>query len=132
MLKIFKPIKTILLVIVFMILAVVASVSFSNDEKSKIKLKGNYFWQAGHNTVSFLLLGAENFSKLSFDDKFSFLKNNEKFNELSFNRARDEFEEKLGKIKIENKFSNFLSFFQAQFAKLNEGASYKKSLGGRE
>lgn len=126
MFKIFKPIKTILLVIVFMILAVVASVNFSNDENSKIKLKENYFWQEGRNTIAFLLLGVESFSKLSFDGELSFLKNNDKFNEVSFNEARHEFEAKLETIKLENKFSSFLSFFQGKFAKLNKEAPEAK------
>ena len=109
-----------------MILAVVASVNFSNDENSKIKLKENYFWQEGRNTIAFLLLGVESFSKLSFDGELSFLKNNDKFNEVSFNEARHEFEAKLETIKLENKFSSFLSFFQGKFAKLNKEAPEAK------
>ena len=120
MFKIVKSIKTILLVIVFMILAVVASVNFSNDKNSKTKLKENYLWQEGRNTITFLLLGAESFSKLSLDGELSFLKDNSKFNEISFNEAKDEFQEKLEMIKLENKFSNFLSFFQDKFVKINE------------
>jgi len=120
MFKIFRPIKTILLVVVFMILAVVASVNFSNDENSKIKLKENYFWQEGRNAITFLLFGTENFSKIDFDTKFSFVKNSEKFNQVSFNEARAEFQEKLEIMKLENKFSNFLSFFQGKFAKLDK------------
>ncbi len=119
MFKIFRPIKTILLVVVFMILAVVASVNFSNDEKSKIKLKENYFWQEGRNAITFLLFGAESFSKIDFDTKFSFVKNSEKLNQVSFNEAWIEFQEKLETMKLENKFNNFLSFFQGKFAKLD-------------
>jgi len=70
MFKILKPIKTILLIIVFMFLAVVASVSFGNNESSKIKLEENYFWQMSKNTISFFLLGADSFSKLELDNKF--------------------------------------------------------------
>ena len=119
MFKIFKPIKTILLVVIFMILAVVASVNFSNDENSKMKLKENYFWQVSSDTISFLLFGAESFSKIDFDTKFSFVKNSEKLNQVRFNEARIEFQEKLDTTKLENKFNNFLSFFQGKFAKLD-------------
>lgn len=116
MFKIFKPIKTILLVIVFMLLAVIASVNFGNDENRKIKLRENYFWQGANTSISFLLLGVESFSKL--DDA--------SLNQTSFGAARDEFQTKLEKIKLENKFSNFLSFFQAQFVKLEEKLEMQK------
>ena len=125
MFKILKPIKTILLIIVFMFLAVVASVSFGNNESSKIKLEENYFWQMSKNTISFFLLGADSFSKLELDNKFDFLKikttsNQQNLDELNFSNINNEFQNKLERIKLENKFSNFLSFFKAKFDKLDE------------
>ena len=47
------------------------------------------------------------------------MKNSEKLNQVRFNEARIEFQEKLETMKLENKFSNFLSFFQGKFAKLD-------------
>ncbi|MBN2854067.1 hypothetical protein JXK06_00850 [Patescibacteria group bacterium] len=131
MFKILKPIKTILLIIVFMFLAVVASVNFGNDENRKIELKENYLWQGANTSISFLLLGVESFSKLNFNNRLDALKNESESGEenietFNLNSINDEFQDKLNKIKFENKFSNFLSFFQAQFVRLEEGLEMKK------
>lgn len=125
MFKIFKQIKTLLLIIVFMILAVVASINFGGDKNAQIRLKNSNLWQGANSAISFLLLGTESFSKLDFNTKFNFLKNNKKLSEagldeLSFGNINEEFQEKLETIKLENKFSTFLSFFQDQFAKLDK------------
>lgn len=109
MFKVLRPIKILVLVVVFMVLAVIASVNFSGNENKKEELKNGIFWQAGVNLFSFIS---------NLDTRFSFSPQEEKkFNPeemLNFSEIQEEFKEKIEGINKENIFSNFKNNSQVE------------------
>lgn len=104
MFKFFSSIKIIVLVIIFMALAVIASVRFNGDEEDNLKLSINHVWQAGSNTVASISLFVSSLSKLN---KEKLIDNNHS----ELNQAQTELEEKLKRLKPEEIFSSLKEKF---------------------
>ncbi len=100
MFKIFRPIKTLLLIIVFMTLAVVASVNFSTNEESKKEMQNGFFWQAGNKIISTIFVGLDFLSTNTLENKEVEENLKEEKKEKVLIKVWDEFKEKISLISF--------------------------------
>lgn len=98
MFKFFSSIKIIVLVVIFMALAVIASVRFNGGKENNLKLNVNHIWQAGSNTVASISIFISSLSKIKQENVVD-------NNHYEFNETRKELEDKLKRVKPEEIFS---------------------------
>lgn len=109
MFKVLRPIKTLLLIVVFMILAVVASVNFNTNEEQKDEMKKGILWQAGDKMISSI------FSSLNFVSSFTSDSNIVKedvgteIKENFVSSVWQDFKAKVSNISLTSFFDNFKS-----------------------
>jgi hypothetical protein len=106
----FKPIKTVVLIIIFIVLAAIASIAFSNSEEGKVEKS-----KINNITKEVLMVVSEGTKKIA---SLSFIKNNQDIKEIknieinkesnlendnnfSFSKIKGDFLEKLDEINLE-------------------------------
>ena len=104
MFKIFRPIKTLLIVVVFLVLAVVASVNFSVNETNKEAMQGGFFWQTGNKIITTVLAGLNLLSGSTLDKKNEIEEVIVDEAQNSFVKVWSEFKEKVSSISFDNIF----------------------------
>lgn len=106
MFKVLRPIKTLLLIIVFMVLAVVASVNFNTNEEQKSEMKKGLLWQAGDKMITTLFSGLNMISSFTLSDKVG--EKMEAGNKGNFvTDIWQDFKNKVSNISLTSFFSNF-------------------------
>lgn len=117
MFKVLRPIRTIVLIVVFMFLAVVASVNYSPNQEKKEEMQKSFAWQAGDKIVSTVVSGFNFVSSLTLNPKEAEEGEQEK-NGLNEEQQEDgklnffedlwqDFNAKVSNISFDNFFSKF-------------------------
>lgn len=109
MFKVLRPIKILVIVVIFMILAVIASVNFNGNQEKKEELKNGFFWQAGVNLFSFI----SNLSN-TFDSSVKEEINDNTKELLNISEIKQELQEKIESLNEKNIFSNLKNNSEAE------------------
>ncbi len=106
MIKIFRPIKTVILILIFLFLIFISGIAFNevNGENGNIiNLKAQSIWSFTGNSLDFLFKGISEFNFLNTAKEFKVKK------DFSFSSLKDDFSEKIETInfsKFKENFSN--------------------------
>ena len=105
MFKIFKPIKTILLIVVFLSLTVVASVNFNMNQENKEEMQTGFLWQSVNKIITTILSTLNFLTKSTIDIKEEAQKEKDNFVEDEIiKKSWLEFKEKVSKLSFKNLF----------------------------
>lgn len=109
MLKVFRPIKIILLVVIFMVLAVFASVNYNTNQEHKEEMQKSFVWVVGDKIISTFLAGLNFASSFSLNNEAKVSnKEDEKDNKKNFfTEAWQDFNNKISNISLSSFFDKF-------------------------
>lgn len=101
MFKILRPLKTLILVVVFLVLAVVASVNFSVNDENKEAMQNGFFWQTGNKIISTALSGLNLLSSKTLEKKDEVEELVKDGTENRLSKIWSEFKEKISSISLD-------------------------------
>lgn len=107
MFKVLRPIKTLLLIVVFMILAVVASVNFNTNEEQKDEMKKGILWQAGDKMISSIFSSLNFVSSFTSDSNIARENAETEIKESFVSSVWQDFKAKVSNISLTSFFDNF-------------------------